>query len=67
LRDGPVVPCPACGRKIAYSQLNRWRPFCSERCRTVDLGAWASERFRIAGAPPAGEESGIEPQGSDSA
>jgi uncharacterized protein len=26
---------------------NRWRPFCSERCRTADLGAWASEQFRV--------------------
>ena len=43
------VACPACSRRIVYSTANRWRPFCSERCRTVDLGAWASERFRIAG------------------
>jgi uncharacterized protein len=27
---------------------NRWRPFCSERCRSVDLGAWASEQYRVA-------------------
>jgi uncharacterized protein len=30
---------------------NRWRPFCSERCRTADLGAWASEQFRVPAQP----------------
>ena len=38
-------------RPAEYSPRNRWRPFCSERCRGVDLGAWASERFRIASRP----------------
>lgn len=45
------VPCPTCGRPAAFSADNRWRPFCSERCRGVDLGAWAAERYRVA-APP---------------
>jgi endogenous inhibitor of DNA gyrase (YacG/DUF329 family) len=30
-----------------YGPVNRWRPFCSERCKLHDLGAWASERFRV--------------------
>jgi hypothetical protein len=30
---------------------NSYRPFCSDRCRLLDLGAWADERFRIAGDP----------------
>jgi endogenous inhibitor of DNA gyrase (YacG/DUF329 family) len=42
------VPCPTCGRASAFTPVNRWRPFCSERCRGIDLGAWASERFRVA-------------------
>ncbi|HEU5294160.1 MAG TPA: DNA gyrase inhibitor YacG [Burkholderiaceae bacterium] len=42
-----LVPCPTCSRRIAYTPANRWRPFCSERCRSIDLGAWASERFRV--------------------
>ena len=50
----PMVRCPTCRREIAYSTDNPWRPFCSERCRRVDLGAWASERYRVA-APPATE------------
>jgi len=34
---------------------NRWRPFCSERCRLTDLGAWATESYRIPAKPPADE------------
>jgi endogenous inhibitor of DNA gyrase (YacG/DUF329 family) len=46
------VPCPACGTPALFSPENRWRPFCSERCKTIDLGDWASERYRV----PTGEE-----------
>ena len=41
------VPCPRCGTLTPYSPDNRWRPFCSERCRIIDLGAWASESYRV--------------------
>lgn len=47
-----VVACPACGQPAAFDAANRWRPFCSERCRTTDLGAWASESYRIAARDP---------------
>ena len=43
-----VVACPACRRPAVFSPANRWRPFCSERCKLIDLGQWASERYRIA-------------------
>ena len=43
------VDCPTCGRKADFSPANRWRPFCSERCKTADLGAWATEAYKIAG------------------
>ena len=43
------VPCPRCGRRTPYSPDNKWRPFCSERCKMIDLGQWAAEKFRIAG------------------
>ena len=46
-----LVDCPACARKTEFSPANRWRPFCSERCKRIDLGAWASEQYRIAGTP----------------
>ena len=41
------VACPGCGAPAEYSPANPWRPFCTERCRLVDLGAWASESYRI--------------------
>jgi endogenous inhibitor of DNA gyrase (YacG/DUF329 family) len=44
-----IVDCPTCGRKVAFEPSNRWRPFCSARCKTIDLGAWAAERYRISG------------------
>ncbi|HSB22431.1 MAG TPA: DNA gyrase inhibitor YacG [Burkholderiaceae bacterium] len=48
----PLVHCPTCSRRIAFTPANRWRPFCSERCRSIDLGAWASERFRLPATTP---------------
>jgi endogenous inhibitor of DNA gyrase (YacG/DUF329 family) len=47
------VPCPRCGEPAALSPDNAWRPFCSERCKMIDLGAWASEGYRVAGEPQA--------------
>jgi endogenous inhibitor of DNA gyrase (YacG/DUF329 family) len=41
------VPCPTCGSLAVYGPCNPWRPFCSRRCRSIDLGAWASEEFRV--------------------
>ena len=54
--------CPACGKPAVFAESNRWRPFCSERCRTTDLGAWASERYRIA-SKGEGEGPGEESKG----
>jgi hypothetical protein len=54
------VACPCCGAPAEFSPANPWRPFCSERCRQVDLGAWASEAYRIpqreAGPEPGPDE-----------
>lgn len=48
-----VIVCPQCGGPSAYASTNAFRPFCSERCKNVDLGAWASEEFRVpTQAPP---------------
>jgi uncharacterized protein len=46
------VRCPACGGDSVYAASNRFRPFCSERCKNLDLGAWASESFRVASETP---------------
>jgi endogenous inhibitor of DNA gyrase (YacG/DUF329 family) len=51
-----TVPCPCCRRPAEFSEANRWRPFCSERCRQVDLGAWASESFRVPAQAPTEED-----------
>jgi len=54
-----TVQCPACGGPSVYAPSNRYRPFCGERCKGVDLGAWASERFRMpVQAPPDDEPHG---------
>jgi endogenous inhibitor of DNA gyrase (YacG/DUF329 family) len=42
-----IVACPHCGANIEWNPENRFRPFCSERCKMVDLGAWATERYRV--------------------
>lgn len=54
------VVCPTCQRPAVYGPMNPWRPFCSERCRGADLGAWASEAFRVP-LEPSGEEDGNPP------
>jgi endogenous inhibitor of DNA gyrase (YacG/DUF329 family) len=54
------VACPACGKPALFSPANPWRPFCSERCRIKDLGAWASESYRIP-AKPDEDDSGPDP------
>lgn len=43
----PIVNCPTCKRPIEYSPDNKWRPFCSERCKLIDLGEWAAEKHAI--------------------
>lgn len=41
------VDCPQCLTKTLYVDTNPYRPFCSERCRLIDLGEWASESYQI--------------------
>jgi endogenous inhibitor of DNA gyrase (YacG/DUF329 family) len=45
------VACPTCGRRVVWSPAEKWRPFCSERCKLIDLGEWLSEERRIPGEP----------------
>ncbi|MBC7741649.1 MAG: DNA gyrase inhibitor YacG [Bdellovibrionaceae bacterium] len=41
------VKCPLCGRLSLYAPTNPYRPFCSERCRLIDLGEWADGKYAI--------------------
>jgi hypothetical protein len=43
----PVVKCPTCQRDSEWSAKNQWRPFCSQRCKLIDLGDWAAEKHAI--------------------
>lgn len=54
-----LVICPTCGGDSVYAPSNPYRPFCSERCKQIDFGAWASENFRMpTEAPPDDQEFG---------
>jgi uncharacterized protein len=41
------VACPTCKKLTAYDSKNPFRPFCSQRCKMIDLGDWANENYRI--------------------
>jgi uncharacterized protein len=42
------VKCPQCGAAVAW-KTTPTRPFCSERCQLIDLGAWVDQRYVIPG------------------
>jgi len=42
-----IVPCPHCGKAVVWAEASKWKPFCSERCRLIDLGDWLSEKHAI--------------------
>jgi endogenous inhibitor of DNA gyrase (YacG/DUF329 family) len=46
------VDCPTCKRKVAFIPASTWRPFCSERCKMIDLGVWATGGYAIPGDAP---------------
>jgi len=45
------VDCPTCKAAVEWNDHSPYRPFCSERCKQIDFGDWATERFSIAGEP----------------
>jgi len=53
-----TVKCPTCQRPVVWSEASPWRPFCSERCKLVDLGAWFSEARAIPGDEVSDPEDG---------
>ena len=57
--NAAAASCPQCGQPASLTPSNRWRPFCSERCKLVDLGGWFDGRNRIPTQdPPDGEDLG---------
>lgn len=46
-----IVKCPTCGENARFDASNEFRPFCCKRCQISDTASWATESFRIAGAP----------------
>lgn len=49
------IICPTCKKKGTWTKENIYRPFCSDRCKLIDLGEWAAEKHRIAGEQAAKE------------
>ena len=60
-----LIKCPTCRREFDWSS-SQFRPFCSERCRLIDLGAWLTEKHAIPGdAPDIGSDSGVSTEPHD--
>lgn len=51
-----VVTCPQCSKEVVWNSGSPYRPFCSERCKLIDLGQWATESYRIPQAESGKEE-----------
>ena len=51
-----TVNCPTCERLVEWSNASPHRPFCSRRCKLIDLGEWFEENHRIAGDPALDED-----------
>lgn len=49
------VRCPSCGELHVYCVENVYRPFCGKGCKAIDLGAWASEQYRVEASPTLAE------------
>lgn len=54
------IKCPICGNITTWEE-NPWRPFCSERCKLIDLGAWATEEYLIEGRKEETEDEDAQP------
>ena len=57
-----TVACPTCGKDVAWLPENRQRPFCSQRCKLIDLGAWAAEDYTVAAAEDSPQEDDVHPR-----
>ena len=55
-----LVACPTCRSPAPWTKNNHWKPFCSERCKLIDLGAWVNEKYQIAGEETSSDSSSDE-------
>ena len=60
-----TVSCPICKKKVVY-EGNTFRPFCSEKCKRIDLGTWASDGYVIQGKNTEVDEDNVSTEESDS-
>ena len=56
-----VVNCPRCGAPVTWSAESPFRPFCSERCKLMDLGAWATGKYRVPDESPGADDESVPP------
>ena len=54
-----IVKCPTCRKPVEWSQENKFRPFCSSRCKLIDLGAWLEGKMVISDACNTETEDGM--------
>lgn len=57
-----IVKCPTCNKNVDWNENSEWKPFCSERCKLIDLGAWFTEERGIAGDETVSHEESDSPQ-----
>jgi uncharacterized protein len=57
-----MIKCPKCGKETTFED-NPYRPFCSERCKLIDLGNWVSEKYNIPNSEP--QEENDSPKGPE--
>ena len=59
-----AISCPRCGKSVEWMPANAYRPFCSERCKLIDFGAWATEQYRVPVAKDRDDPDSAAPAGS---
>ncbi|BBL56543.1 DNA gyrase inhibitor YacG [Methylomonas koyamae] len=61
----PQVACPTCRKPVLWVAAEKFKPFCSERCKLIDLGDWATEAHKIPGPPVWDHENPGRPDADD--
>lgn len=59
------ITCPTCGKPNTWNKENPFKPFCSDRCKLIDLGEWANESRKIPGSPASNDLNTINLEDND--